>query len=67
MLTGLGQWQKESGEVIQERSEVLFILYPLETARESSALVEEIRDVYVARFNQESFLHVDVSPVCTSF
>ena len=67
VLTGLGQWQQESGEVIQERSEVLVILYPLETARESSVLLEEIRDVYETQFNQESVLRVDVAPACTSF
>jgi hypothetical protein len=67
VLTGLGQWQQESGEVLQERSEVLVILYPLETARESSVLLEEIRDVYETQFNQESVLRVDVAPACTSF
>ena len=67
VLTGLGQWQNESGEVIQERSEVLVILYPLETAQESSVLLEEIRDAYETQFNQESVLRVDVAPACTSF
>jgi Protein of unknown function (DUF3574) len=67
VLTGLGQWQQESGEVIQERSEVLVILYPLETAAESSTLLEEIRDAYETQFNQESVLRVDVAPACTSF
>jgi hypothetical protein len=67
VLTGVGQWQQESGEVLQERSQVLVILYPLETARESSVLLEEIRDVYETQFNQESVLRVDVAPACTSF
>lgn len=67
VLTGLGQWQNQSGEVIQERSEVLVILYPLETAQESSVLLEEIRDVYETQFEQESVLRVDVAPACTSF
>jgi hypothetical protein len=66
VLTGLGQWQNET-EVIQERSEVLIILYPLETAQESSVLLEEIRDVYETQFNQESVLRVDIAPACTSF
>ena len=67
VLTGLGQWQNETGEVIQERSQVLIILYPLETAQESSVLLEEIRDVYETQFNQESVLRVDIAPACTSF
>lgn len=68
LLTGLGQWQGEGDEeVLQERSQVLIILYPLESARESSAKLEEIRDLYEAQFNQFSVLRADVSPVCTSF
>lgn len=68
VLTGLGQWQSPGEtEITQERSQVLIILYPLETARESSALLEEIRDAYETQFNQESVLRADVSPVCTSF
>ena len=66
VLTGLGQWQTET-EIIQERSQVLVILYPLEEARESSALLEEIRDAYETQFNQESVLRADIAPVCTSF
>ncbi|MCD6033752.1 MAG: hypothetical protein K0S78_5938 [Thermomicrobiales bacterium] len=68
VLTGLGQWQSAGEtEITQERSQVLIILYPLESAAESSALLEEIRDAYETQFNQESVLRVDVSPVCTSF
>ena len=66
VLTGLGQWQGDSG-IIQERSQVLVILYPLETAAEGSALLEEIRDAYETQFEQDSVLRSDVSPVCTSF
>jgi hypothetical protein len=66
VLTGLGQWQGSRG-IIQERSQVLIILYPMETARESGALLEEIRDAYETQFNQESVLRADAAPVCTSF
>ena len=66
VLTGLGQYLGDSG-IIQERSQVLIILYPLETAPESSALLEEIRDAYETQFEQDSVLRADVSPVCTSF
>jgi hypothetical protein len=68
LLTGLGQWQGEDDEeVLQERSQVLIILYPLATAAESSVGLEEIRDLYEAQFNQFSVLRADASPVCTSF
>ena len=66
VLTGLGQFREE-GEIKQERSEVLIILYPAETAAESSALLEEIRDAYEQQFQQSSVLRADIAPVCTSF
>jgi len=67
VLTGLGQWQ-EGGNIIQERSNVLIIVYPLEFAEESSGLLEEIRDAYEQQFNQSSVLRVDNgTPVCVSF
>jgi hypothetical protein len=66
VLTGLGQWQDESG-ILQERSQVLIILYPSEAAAESSALLEEIRDAYEQQFDQTSVLRADITQVCTSF
>ncbi len=67
VLTGLGQWLA-NGTVIQERSNVLIILYPLSTYQESSTKLEEIRDVYEQQFNQSSVLRTDDSVgVCTSF
>lgn len=68
LLTGLGQWQGEGDdEVLQERSQLLIILYPQEAAVESSAKLEEIRDLYETQFNQFSVLRADAYPVCTSF
>jgi hypothetical protein len=66
LLTGLGQWKGQSG-IIQERSQLLIILYPADTAAESSAKLEEIRDLYEQQFHQESVLRADAYPVCTSF
>lgn len=66
LLTGLGQYTS-GDEVIQERSQLLIILYPAETAAESSAKLEEIRDLDEAEFNQQSVLRADITPVCTSF
>jgi hypothetical protein len=68
VLTGLGQWRDSSGTIIQERSNVLIILYPLSSAQESSAKLEEIRDVYEEKFHQSSVLRADDGvPDCTSF
>ena len=66
VLTGLGQWRDDEG-ISRERSQVLIILYPTETAVESSALLEEIRDEYEQQFQQSSVLRADIAPVCTSF
>ena len=69
VLTGLGQWRSSSdGEVSQQVSRVLIILYPWETKDESSVKLEEIRDEFEAQFDAESVLRTDESvPVCTSF
>jgi hypothetical protein len=68
LLTGIGQWRGEGEEeVLQERSQLLIILYPQEAAAESSAKLEEIRDLYETQFNQFSVLRADAYPVCTSF
>lgn len=68
VLTGLGQWQgDDQDEVLQERSQLLIILFPADTAADSSALLEEIRDAYEDRFQQQSVLRADAAPVCTSF
>jgi len=66
VLTGLGQFRDEEG-ILQERSQVLIILFPAETAAESSALLEEIRAEYEAQFQQQSVLRADAAPVCASF
>lgn len=66
VLTGIGQYRDEEG-ILQERSQVLIILYPSETAAESSALLEEIRDEYEEQFEQTSVLRADSRAVCTSF
>lgn len=68
VLTGLGQFQGEEDEdILRERSQVLIILFPAETAAESSVLLEEIRDAYEEQFQQQSVLRADTAPVCTSF
>lgn len=68
LLTGLGQWKGPNDtEPGKEGSELLIILYPQESAAESSAKLEEIREAYKKQFNAQSVLRSDTAPVCTSF
>ncbi len=68
LLTGYGQFQSDGGEIIEEDSFLLILLYPFETDGTSSELIEEIRDEYETQFEQESVLRADDGvPVCVSF
>jgi hypothetical protein len=68
VLTGYGQWRNSAGEITQEDSIVLIILYPLDSYAESSQKLQEIREEYKAQFDQESVLRVDsTEAVCVSF
>lgn len=59
LLTGQGQFRDASGEIIRERSRVLILLYPVAVRQESSKKIEEIREEYKWRFEQESVLRTD--------
>lgn len=68
LLTGLGQWKgPDDVEPSKMGSELLIILYPQESAAESSAKLEEIREAYKTQFNAQSVLRSDTALVCTSF
>jgi len=68
LLNGLGQFKDASGNIIQEKSFVLILLYPSQARKESSKKIEEIRREYKGRFNQQSVLRVDDPlPVLVSF
>jgi hypothetical protein len=68
LLTGLGQFKGSSGVVERERSMVLILLYPIDTARSSGQKIEEIRALYNQKFQQESVLRADEPlPECVSF
>ena len=59
LLTGLGQFRNARGEVIQERTRLLILLYPVEDRQGKSKKIETIRTRYKERFHQESVLRVD--------
>ncbi|MBI3653321.1 MAG: DUF3574 domain-containing protein [Acidobacteria bacterium] len=58
LLTGQGQFKNSNGLIIQEKSKVLILLYPL-TDTDASNRIEAIRQAYKNAFQQESVLRVD--------
>src|SRR5262245_11139158 len=68
VLNGRGQFLNSRGDVERERSVVLILLYPTSARNEKSVKIEEIRDEYKKRFQQQSVLRVDDPlPVWVSF
>ena len=64
LLGGNGQFQDSTGNIIQEGSKLLILLYPF--GKDRSALVDEFRAEYISAFQQESVLRVDEHS-CVSF
>jgi hypothetical protein len=68
LLTGVGQFKGSNGLIQRERSVVLILLYPVDTARSSGEKIEAIRNDYKTKFMQESVLRADEpQPECVSF
>jgi hypothetical protein len=68
VLNGRGQFLNSNGEIERERSIVLILLYPAAVRKEKDGKIEEIRDEYKLRFQQQSVLRVDdPTPVRVSF
>jgi len=69
LLAGDGQFCCDSaGDIVNEKSFVLILLYPLHRQRESSDKIEQIREDYKTAFRQQSVLRVDTPlPVRVSF
>jgi hypothetical protein len=65
VLTGFGQFRTANGQIIQERSKVVILLYSPEQAN-ASRRIERIREEYKHIFQQESVLRAD-SRECVSF
>ena len=58
LLTGFGQFRNSQGVIVQERSMLLILLYPLQRS-DANQKIEEIRSLYKQMFQQESVLRVD--------
>ena len=55
------------GDLVEERSKVVLLLYPHAAQAESHAEIEAIRVAYEQRFGQEAVLRADdARPVCAS-
>jgi len=68
VIEGRGQFLNSKGEVEQERSVVLILLYYMNARNEKHIRIEEIREEYKRRFLQQSVLRVDDPlPVWVSF
>ncbi|HTF52561.1 MAG TPA: DUF3574 domain-containing protein [Pseudonocardia sp.] len=68
LLPGSGQFRGSDGKLVQERSMVVILLYPRKEGAEDSKKVDEIRDLYEQKFNQESVLRADEQEgTCVSF
>lgn len=60
VLSGKGQFCCDTGgQLVQERSFVLVLLYPQVTKEDSSKKIEKIRRDYKTAFQQQSVLRVD--------
>ena len=67
VLEAAGQWQEADGDIIEEHSKVVLLLYPQAAQEESHAEIEAIRAAYEQRFGQEAVLRADEPrPVCAS-
>jgi hypothetical protein len=64
LTSGKGQFKSSTGEIIQEGSKVLILLYKF--SKESNRAVERVRNEYKEQFAQESVLRVDERS-CVSF
>jgi Protein of unknown function (DUF3574) len=59
LLKGQGQFRGENGTLVKEQCFVLVLLYPFDSAKKSGQKIQRIRELYKARFAQESVLRID--------
>lgn len=64
VFSGTGQFKDYNGTIVREKSQLLILLYPFNT--ESNGKIEEIRNSYKSKFQQQSVLRVDENS-CVSF
>jgi hypothetical protein len=57
VISGQGQFKDARGAILQERSKLLILLYPI--AATSNQQIEQIRKAYITAFQQQSVLRAD--------
>jgi hypothetical protein len=57
VISGQGQFKDARGVILQERSKLLILLYPI--AANSNQQIEQIRKAYITAFQQQSVLRAD--------
>jgi Protein of unknown function (DUF3574) len=57
VISGRGQFKDARGFILQERSKLLILLYPI--AANSNQQIEQIRTAYTTTFQQQSVLRAD--------
>jgi hypothetical protein len=57
VISGEGQFKDTRGAILQERSKLLILLYPITAT--SSQQIEQIRKAYITAFQQQSVLRAD--------
>lgn len=61
ILEAKGQWRGQTNIIVRESSKVLVIFYRLKDRKAASTKIDEIRNAYKKRFEQESVLRVDLT------
>lgn len=64
VISGQGQFKDTRGAILQERSKLLILLYPI--AAISNQQIEQIRKAYLKDFQQQSVLRAD-NQSCVAF
>lgn len=59
LLKASGHSRTTHGAMVSEESFVVILLYPYEKCDESSERIQEVRELYKRKFDQESVLRVD--------
>lgn len=67
VVAAMGQYRETSGVIEREASSMVILLYPRDSAEDTSKKIEEIRGAYNNKFRQESVLREDEQPSCVSF
>jgi Protein of unknown function (DUF3574) len=57
VISGRGQFKDARGAILQERSKLLILLYPIVAT--SNQQIEQIRKAYITAFQQQSVLRAD--------